>query len=75
LRRALSALPVFFPAESTWERIEDWVTQAVEAGQQFGIADLLIAAITAERDARLWSLDRDFERMSRLHFVELYEPV
>ena len=75
LRRVLSALPVFLPTESTWERIEGWVKRAVEAGQRFGIADLLIAAITAERRARLWSLDRDFEMMSRLDFVDLHEPV
>lgn len=74
LRRALSALPVFFPTDATWHRIDGWVTQAVTAGQRFGIADLLIAAIGMERSARLWSLDTDFERMAGLDFIELYRP-
>jgi predicted nucleic acid-binding protein len=74
LRRVLSALPVLFPTESTWERIDGWVTRAVRAGQRFGIADLLIAAIAAERNAPIWSLDSDFDRMSRLDFVELHRP-
>lgn len=74
LRRALSALPVLFPTGETWERIDGWVTRAIQAGQRFGIADLLIAAIAAERNTPLWSLDRDFDRMARLHFIEIYRP-
>ena len=74
LRRALSALPVFFPTDGTWERIDGWIAPAVRAGQRFGIADLLIAAIAAERNAPIWSLDSDFDRMSRLDFVELHRP-
>jgi len=74
LRRALSALPVFFPTDGTWERIDGWIARAVRAGQRFGIADLLIAAIAAERNAPIWSLDSDFDRMSRLDFVELHRP-
>lgn len=74
LRRALSALPVFYPTDGTWERIDGWLTRAVDAGERFGIADLLIAAIAAERSALIWSLDRDFDRMSRLGFVELHPP-
>lgn len=72
LRRVLSALPVFFPTSETWRRLDQWVEASVAAGQRFGVADLLVAAIAAERDAALWSLDRDFQRMHRLGFVKLH---
>jgi len=69
LRRALSALPVFFPGESTWALVEKWVDRGGDAGQRFGVADLLIGAIAAERGASVWSLDADFARMERLKLV------
>lgn len=72
LRRALSALPFWLPADSTSGLVESWLEPAARAGERFGVTDLLIAAIAAEHDAPVWSLDRDFERMARLRFVELY---
>ena len=74
LREVLSALPVAYPSEATWPLIESWAASAAEAGQRFGVGDLLIAALASERDALIWSLDRDFERMARMNFVSLYEP-
>jgi predicted nucleic acid-binding protein len=74
LRRVLSALPVFYPEAVTWDRIDHWIDQAGDAGDRFGVTDLLIAAIAVDQQARLWSLDADFVRMARLKFVELHTP-
>lgn len=74
LRRALSALPVLYPDGEAWQRIDGWLDRAGDAGERFGIADLLIASITAGRDAPLWSLDSDFGRMARLGFLQLHDP-
>jgi len=74
LRSVLSALPVFYPTRETWDRVEQWVPRASDRGQRFGILDLPVASIAADRRARLWSLDLDFRRMARLEFVELFQP-
>jgi predicted nucleic acid-binding protein len=74
LRRALSALPMVYPTETTWSTVDDWIERAGRAGQRFGFGDLLIAALANDLGALVWSLDDDFERMSRLRFVEVYEP-
>ncbi len=73
LRRALSALPLFFPTEQTWMRIDDWLDVARAAGERFGFADLLIAAIAADHHASIWSLDSDFTRMARIGLVDLHQ--
>jgi predicted nucleic acid-binding protein len=74
LRRVLSALPMFYPERETWDRVEKWVAAAGEAGQRFGLLDLLIAAVAAEREGTLWSLDVDFVRMEALEFIGLFKP-
>ncbi len=72
LRRTLSALPVFYPSEATWIRIESWLDVISAAGDWFGMRDLLIAAISADRGDAVWSLDTDFSRMDNLKLIKLY---
>ncbi len=73
LRRALSALPLLFPTDATWERIDGWIREGVERGHRFGLGDLLIAAIAADHGLPLWSLDSDFRRMQHLGFIDGYD--
>jgi len=74
LRRALSAVPIAYPVDETWTLVESWAESAADAGHRFGVGDLLIAAVASERNALVWSLDRDFESLERLKFISLYEP-
>jgi predicted nucleic acid-binding protein len=72
LRRALSALPVFYPDRTTWDRLDGWVEAAGNTGRRFGVTDLLIGAIAADHEAMIWSLDADFLDMARLGFVKIH---
>jgi predicted nucleic acid-binding protein len=63
-----------YPTDATWATIDRWVETAGEAGECFGVGDLLIGAIAAEIDALVWSLDADFERMQKLKLIERYAP-
>lgn len=72
LRRLLSALPCWSPDQGDWEKLESWIEPALRAGQRFGVVDLLIAAVARRREAQVWSLDGDFERMAELGLVELF---
>jgi predicted nucleic acid-binding protein len=74
LRSTLAALPHFRTTDATWERLEKWVDRAGDAGERFGFADLLVAAIAADHAAALWTHDGDFARMARLGFVRLHRP-
>lgn len=72
LSRTLSALPIYFPKDATWHRIEGWLGTIKNAGDWFGVGDLLIAGIAAENQAAIWSLDGDFARMAKLKLIELH---
>jgi predicted nucleic acid-binding protein len=73
LVRVLSALPVLYPTDALWRRIDGWVAEGAAAGQRFGVGDLLVAALAVEHGCTLWSLDNDFARMARLRMVTLAE--
>jgi predicted nucleic acid-binding protein len=74
LRWALSALPIAYPTEETWQTVDEWTERASSAGQRFGFGDLLIGALAEENGALIWSLDRDFERMHRAGLLQVFEP-
>jgi predicted nucleic acid-binding protein len=72
VRRALAALPVVVPTHETWRIVERWIETASDAGQRFALIDLLIGALSHELTGLVWSLDRDFERMTTLGLVQSY---
>ena len=74
LQRLLSALPVLYPQRSTWDLATSWIEPAKRRRERFGFADLLIGAQAAETESSIWSLDRDFERLSKLKLIRLHEP-
>jgi len=74
LRRMLSALPTFYPVDSTWVLIDSWLDKASRSGEQFGFADLLIGALAEQQGAAVWSLDGDFRRMAACGLVPQHIP-
>jgi len=65
-------LPTFYPTDATWRQIANWLGKIKSSGDSFGVGDLLIAAIGAENDAAIWSLDNDFARMAKLRLIDCY---
>jgi predicted nucleic acid-binding protein len=59
------------PTDVTWDTMEQWAFHAAEKGYRFGVGDLLVAAIAAERHAAVWSLDADSAPMQRLGFIDV----
>lgn len=74
LRRALSAVPTFFPTRDTWTLAERWLERTTRAGVRVGVMDLLIGALAAERGGAVWSLDADFTRLARLRLLKVHRP-
>jgi len=74
LRSGLSSLPLAYPTGDTWRLMDGWTDRTANAGESFGVGDLLIAAIAHEVGALVWSLDSAFARLERLRRIGLYEP-
>jgi predicted nucleic acid-binding protein len=72
--RRFGALPLLHLTEETWASLPGRIEHAADAGEHFGLADLLIAALATEIGGLVWSLDADFARMERLGLVSLYTP-
>jgi len=70
--RGLSGLPLLVPTEDTWKLVESWIAPAADKGHRFSVTDLLIAGLTHEIGALVWSLDDDFGRLAKLGHVQAY---
>jgi predicted nucleic acid-binding protein len=73
IRRLFSAFDKYtFNTEWCFE-IEDFLIENKSKGFRFGIPDLMIAKTSSKSDLKLWTLDKDFHRLQKLGFVELFE--
>lgn len=72
LQAALTALPVTYPTDATWRRVDTWAAHARRRGESFGLIDLLIGVLAEELGALVWSLDNDFARLGALKLVQPY---
>jgi predicted nucleic acid-binding protein len=72
LQAALTALPVLYPTEATWRRVDAWAALARRRGETFGLVDLLVGVLAEELGALVWSLDGDFARLGALTLVQCY---
>jgi predicted nucleic acid-binding protein len=73
LQRILSSLPLIIPEKKDWKQCEFWALSSAEKGEKFGVVDLLIASMVHREKVSIWSLDRDFERMEKLKFVQCFK--
>ncbi|MBL6991896.1 MAG: PIN domain-containing protein [Bacteriovoracaceae bacterium] len=71
LEKVFSALPKYYPNDDSWQLIAKWITISKMKGHNFSIPDFLIAAIVVNNNSKIWSLDKDFKRMSKLGFINL----
>jgi predicted nucleic acid-binding protein len=72
LRRAFSALRIFYPSRDTWALVESWVERGARRGVRFGMGDLLIGATASEHGGLVWSLDDDFARLEKMGAIHRF---
>ena len=73
LRRELEGLPIVLAATGDHLRAAALFNACQRHGIAGTLADCLIAALAIERDAQLWSLDTDFERIARHCDLQLFQ--
>ncbi len=72
LAERLSALPLLYPTDETWQTLDAWAARATKAGHTFSLGDLIVGVVASEAGAPVWSLDKDFERMEKLKLISLF---
>lgn len=74
LVRRIDALHPLAVTDRTWNTAERFSMQMRDTGITLGPVDVLIAAVTTEHHARLWTLDKDFVPLFEAEFVEAFRP-
>jgi hypothetical protein len=72
IKNHMDAFPEIRPTDKTWHNVTDAIQTATQHGKRFSVADLTIAVLATENNARVWSLDGDFKEMSKLKLVSLF---
>ena len=72
LANRIGALHPFPVTDPTWNMAERISMQMRDTGITLGLVDVLIAAVTSEHHARLWTLDKDFTPLFEAGFVEAF---
>lgn len=62
------------PDEKIWDRIATSRFKLVRRGVQQKLVDLLIAWIAHHHDVPVWSLDKDFSRLTDIISFKIYQP-
>lgn len=72
LERNLAGLPILYPTEQHWRRLDEWTARTRRRGETFSLLDLMIGVLAEELGAVVWSLDTDFRRLGALGLVQPY---
>ena len=74
LQRALKGFSILLADEADHVQAARISNACRRRGIATSNADCLIAALTIGRDAQLWTLDEDFQRIARFSDLKLYTP-
>ncbi len=74
LLQAMEPLVYLEADRNSWLRAGELAAECSARGFQIGIADCLLAALAMRESAAIFTLDRDFERIPRLHLFRRRSP-